>query len=314
MFESDIELKLADHTEQVAVIAKETIQKVYPHYYPSGAVQFFLDLYSEARIEEAMSSEEIYLAMVQGNIIGTGSIRKNEICRLFILPEYQGKGYGSRLMDLLETRVFENYSKAHVDASFPAESMYLKRGYQIISYEKIKIKNGDFLCYHTMEKEKSGELIYRKAGIEDIEMLVKTRIEVLRAANCLSDEMNMEFVEEQSREYYEESLQAETHTAYLVFDGKRFVGAGGISFFRVMPTWHNPTGQKAYIMNMYTKPDYRRKGIAYHTLELLVEEAKKRNVSHISLESTDMGRPLYERYGFVKMNDEMLLPGLFHRH
>lgn len=152
------------------------------------------------------------------------------------------------------------------------------------------------------------KFIYRKSGMEDIEILVKTRIEVLRAANGLSDETNMEFVEEQSREYYEESLQAETHTAYLVFDGEKFVGAGGISFFRVMPTYHNPTGWKAYIMNMYTNPDNRRKGIAYHTLELLIEEAKKRNVSYISLEATDMGRPLYERYGFVKMNDEMILP------
>ena len=118
----------------------------------------------------------------------------------------------------------------------------------------------------------------------------------------------MAFVEAQSREYYEESLQAETHTAYLDFDGERVAGAGGISFFRVMPTYHNPTGWKAYIMNMYTSPDYRRKGIAYHTLELLIKEAKKKNVSYISLEATDMGRPLYERYGFVKMNDEMILP------
>ena len=152
MFESDIELKLADCPEQVAAIVKETIQKVYPHYYPSGAVQFFLDLHSEARIEEVMYSEEIYLVVVRGNVIGTGSIRKNEICRLFILPEYQGKGYGSRLMDLLEARIFENYPKVHIDASFPAESMYLRRGYQIISYEKIETENGDFLCYHTMEK------------------------------------------------------------------------------------------------------------------------------------------------------------------
>lgn len=72
MFESDIELKLAYCPEQVAVIVKETIQKVYPHYYPSGAVQFFLDLHSEARIEEVMYSEEIYLVVVRGNVIGTG--------------------------------------------------------------------------------------------------------------------------------------------------------------------------------------------------------------------------------------------------
>lgn len=52
MFESDIELKLADCPEQVAAIVKETIQKVYPHYYPLGAVQFFLDLHSEQELKK----------------------------------------------------------------------------------------------------------------------------------------------------------------------------------------------------------------------------------------------------------------------
>lgn len=149
---------------------------------------------------------------------------------------------------------------------------------------------------------------YKRAGLEDIELLVKTRIEVLRAANRLSDDTEMSLVEQQSREYYEEYLQTEAHIAYLVFEGERFIGAGGVSFFRVMRTYHNPTGWKAYIMNMYTKPNYRRKGIAYHTLEILIEEAKKKGVKHISLEATDTGRPLYERYGFVNMNDEMELP------
>lgn len=91
--------------------------------------------------------------------------------------------------------------------------------------------------------------VYKRAGMEDIELLVKTRIEVLRAANCLSDSAEMPLVEQQSREYYEECLRAETHIAYLVFDGEKFIGAGGVSFFRVMPTYHNPTGWKAYIMN-----------------------------------------------------------------
>ncbi len=158
MTDLDMELRMADDPAVVSEIVERTIKTIYPHYYPSGAVQFFLDLHSKVRIEEVMSSEEIYLLMVQGKLIGTGSIRKNEICRLFILPEYQGKGYGSRLMDLLEARIFEKYQRVHVDASFPAESMYLKRGYQIVSYEKIETENGDFLCYHTMEKERGRNL------------------------------------------------------------------------------------------------------------------------------------------------------------
>ncbi|MEE1028751.1 MAG: GNAT family N-acetyltransferase, partial [Agathobacter sp.] len=35
--------------------------------------------------------------------------------------------------------------------------------------------------------------------------------------------------------------------------------------------------------------------------------AKKRGVHAISLEATDMGKPLYVKFGFVKMNDEMEL-------
>ena len=151
-------------------------------------------------------------------------------------------------------------------------------------------------------------LTYKKATIDDLEILTETRITVLRAANKLSDDVDMSVVKEESHRYYQDSLTNDTHVAYLVFDGDDFVGAGGISFFKVMPTFHNPTGQKAYIMNMYTKPEYRRNGIAYKTLDLLIGEAKRKGISAISLEATDMGRPLYEKYGFVKMNDEMELP------
>lgn len=61
-------------------------------------------------------------------------------------------------------------------------------------------------------------------------------------------------------------------------------------------------------MNMYTSPEYRRKRIAYKTLDLLVEEAKRKGITSISLEATALGRPLYEKYGFINMNDEMELP------
>ena len=74
-----------------------------------------------------------------------------------------------------------------------------------------------------------------------------------------------------------------------------------------MPTYHNPSGKKAYIMNMYTRPEYRRKGIAGKTLELLIRDSKAKGITAISLEATDMGRALYEKYGFVKMQHEMEL-------
>ena len=152
------------------------------------------------------------------------------------------------------------------------------------------------------------DLIFRKATVDDLDLLTKTRTEVLRAVNRLPDGTDMSDVEKQSRAYYEKALRDGTHTACLVFDGDRWVGAGGISYYQVMPTYHNPSGKKAYIMNMYTHPEYRRRGIASGVLDLLVEDARSKQIAFISLEATAMGRPVYEKYGFVPMDDEMILP------
>lgn len=148
---------------------------------------------------------------------------------------------------------------------------------------------------------------YRRATPDHIDELVRTRITVLRAANKLPDDADMSAVERETFAYYRRALESGEHIAYLVYDNGTFIGAGGVSFYQVMPTYHNPSGKKAYIMNMYTAPEYRRQGIAFRTLDLLVKDARKQGVSHISLEATDMGRPLYEKYGFVRMEDEMEL-------
>ena len=151
-------------------------------------------------------------------------------------------------------------------------------------------------------------LNYKKATLKDIDLLTKSRIEVLRAANGLSDDADMTEVKHQSYEYYRKALHDSTHTAYLVFNSDRFAGAGGISYYQVMPTFRNPSGNKAYIMNIYTRPEYRRQGIARRMLDILIKDAKARGISFITLEATPMGRPLYEKAGFVPLNDEMILP------
>lgn len=152
---------------------------------------------------------------------------------------------------------------------------------------------------------------YRKAKAGDLDLLVSTRIEVLRAANGLTRDADMRLVEAESRRYYLDALANDRHTAYLALEGDEVVGTGGISYYRVMPTWHNPTGEKGYIMNMYTRPDCRRRGIATGMLDRLVGDAKARGVTVIGLEATRMGRALYLKYGFVQAESEMELPVLW---
>ena len=148
---------------------------------------------------------------------------------------------------------------------------------------------------------------YKKVGIEDLDMLVKTRIQILKVINKLSDDCDMTDFEKETGKYYKTALENNNHTAILVFDEDKFIGAGGIDYYTVMPSYHNPTGKTAFIMNIYTDPQYRRKGIAFKVLDMLVKDANDRGVKNIILDSTKMGRPLYERYGFKYITDYMEL-------
>ena len=130
---------------------------------------------------------------------------------------------------------------------------------------------------------------------------------MLRAANGLEEDVDLSRTELESRRYYETCFPEDSHAAWLVFDGEEVVGTGAVSFYKVMPTYHNPSGKKAYIMNMYTRPDYRRRGIARRVLELLTAEAEMRQIDAVTLEATAAGRPLYEAFGFTAMRDEMEL-------
>ncbi len=61
-------------------------------------------------------------------------------------------------------------------------------------------------------------IIYRQATLDDIELLVKSRIIVLCAANHLDDSTDMSEIETESYDYYKEAIPNGEHIAYLVFD------------------------------------------------------------------------------------------------
>lgn len=152
------------------------------------------------------------------------------------------------------------------------------------------------------------ELKFRKAGIEDLSELIAIRIRALRAANDLSDDADMSEVEKEIFRYYQEALPSGSHSAYLIYDGDKIIGSGNISYYSVMPTYCHPSGRKGYISNMYVVPEYRNRGIARQMLDILVAEIRAKGDVSITLEATEMGRPLYEKYGFVDLPDEMELP------
>lgn len=179
---------------------------------------------------------------------------------------------------------------------------------------KPKMRAAYIIQFNYLHEQKQQSLLkedfkmdYRKATINDIPLLVNARLQLLQISNNLSLGSELNHLVEPIQNYYLEEINKNTHVAYLAFIDNNFVGTGGICFYQVLPTFHNPSGWKAYIINMYTKPEYRKRGIAGHILDLLIKESLNRGIDFITLEATNVGRPLYEQHGFVLLNSEMQL-------
>ena len=99
----------ADNIEIIYEIVQETIKTIYPNYYPDTVVDFFCELHNKANIKKDIEKGSLGILSVNGVIVGTGCCDANHITRLFVLPEYQGKGYGSFIMNCLEKEISEKY-------------------------------------------------------------------------------------------------------------------------------------------------------------------------------------------------------------
>lgn len=61
------------------------------------------------------------------------------------------------------------------------------------------------------------------------------------------------------------------------------------------------TGKFGVMLNVYTRPAYRRMGIATHLLNMAIEDGRELSLSYISLEATQDGLPLYRKLHFTEM-------------
>lgn len=148
------------------------------------------------------------------------------------------------------------------------------------------------------------KIIYRKTTKADMKILMKLRLEMLREVNGLSGEYEYDenFIFE-SRRYFESGEQ----TTVIASDGETLVGCASLSYTWIMPTFSHPTGNRAHLMNVYTRADYRRRGISKKMVEILIDDAKENGVTEISLDATEMGRPLYESLGFKTSDSCMVM-------
>jgi len=109
------------------------------------------------------------------------------------------------------------------------------------------------------------------------------------------------------RELFQRSLGNGRYRGFFVEDdGKRIVAGGGVIThdFHVGPL--DGVTTRSWIVNMYTEPDHRRRGLARMIMTALLELCRKSGWAVVYLHASSDGRPLYEALGF-KATNEMIL-------
>ena len=107
-------------------------------------------------------------------------------------------------------------------------------------------------------------------------------------------------------DFFRTRIADRSFISYIVWDGTQAAACSGLSIQIHPPTFANPTGKHGYISNMYTRPAWRRMGIAKLLVDKLAETAKEEGCAQLFLNASPMGRSVYVRYGFQPINGEMI--------
>ena len=151
------------------------------------------------------------------------------------------------------------------------------------------------------------EIQIRQATIQDTDLLMQWRMEVLREVFSISPDRSVTELEAENRRYYQEELPRGGHIACFACMGEEIVGCGGMCLYDEMPSPDNPNGKCAYLMDIYARPQFRGCGIGHAIVRWLIGQTEQHGVSKIYLETSEDGRPLYREMGFREMPDMMKL-------
>jgi len=91
---------------------------MHKHFTPATLVQ-----YSKER--------NVFVAVENEKILGTASLKEDDISTVFVNPNIHGKGIGSKLMDKVEDLAKRNgYKTVKLSSSLTSFEFYKRRGYK----------------------------------------------------------------------------------------------------------------------------------------------------------------------------------------
>ena len=134
-----MEFRLFQRTdaEEISALIRRSIKERDNSEYTLEQIDSLADYYTPDNFCLDRDKKMIYVCVDGSRTVGTATLRDDEVMAVFILPEYQRKGIGTRLMNMLENdAVRGGLYKVWLVAVLPAVDFYEKHGYSFVR-EKI---------------------------------------------------------------------------------------------------------------------------------------------------------------------------------
>jgi GNAT superfamily N-acetyltransferase len=146
----------------------------------------------------------------------------------------------------------------------------------------------------------------RRASEEEIDTLVAQRRFMFRDMGY-SDDAAMNSMAEKCKPWLLRKMQSGEYLAWLAIDSAGTVAAGaGLWLMDWIPHMIGKNTQRGNIINVYTEPKFRRRGLARCLMGTAIQWCRENGVDTIILHASLEGRGLYESMGFAATNEMRL--------
>ncbi len=136
-----------------------------------------------------------------------------------------------------------------------------------------------------------------KAGTKDIEGLAEMRIAYLQEDLGEMSGQEADQYRTRLKEYFERVLNQKIF-CYAAKENEVILSTAFLLVSEKPASPSFPNGWTGTILNVYTKPEYRGKGLARRVMEALVRDAENMDLCLLELKATEDGYSLYQKLGF----------------
>jgi GNAT superfamily N-acetyltransferase len=147
---------------------------------------------------------------------------------------------------------------------------------------------------------------YRRANINDVESLVDYRVRFLNELYGHPEDDETKILRS-LRKYFREAIPSSSFVAWLAECDGKIVGTSGMVVWQ-MPARYGglESGKLGYVLNMYTVPEARGKGICTRLLNELIKEARSLGLKYLHLHASEEGMSIYRKAGFSEPKQKEL--------